>query len=87
MIETASMAKPRYRDGTPAAVGDHVRGIGYNFRGTDRRPAVITGVVVALQSEEPSSNITVAHAVPSGHPRQLAKIDLEYGQADQFDRV
>lgn len=87
MVLATSEGKVRYKDGTPAQLGDHVRGTGYNVRGSDRRLAVISGVVVAIQSENPTSNVTVAHCVPSGQPGLLARVDVEYGQADHFERI
>jgi hypothetical protein len=48
-----------YKDGTPANLGDVVRGKGYNVK------YEIQGVVVNLNPGEETCNISVAHAVPA----------------------
>lgn len=52
---------PHYKDGTEAAVGDHVKGFGYNLKNPDGSPKLFAGVVVGLTPGSESCNIQVAH--------------------------
>ncbi len=51
---------PHYKDGTPAHVGDVVRGIGYNLKDGDR-PREFVGTVVGVVPTSATCNIQVAH--------------------------
>lgn len=72
---------PHYKSGVAAVVGDLVRGTGYNVKHE------IVGVVASITPGASSCNITVLHAVPSGMPAQVARLDCEYGQADAFEKI
>jgi hypothetical protein len=107
---------PHYRDGTPATVGDVVRGRGYNVKDEKGSPAEFTGTVVGITPGSQSCNIQVAHVVTKklpagwvypdhrmfhqacvigcgseggkdGTEKVCATVSLEYGQADQFEKV
>lgn len=54
---------PHYRDGTPAQVGDQVKGTGYNVKDADGKPKVIFGTVVGVTPGSTACNIQVAHVV------------------------
>jgi len=58
---------PHYKDGTPAKVGDVVRGKGYNVKGPDGQLKEITGIVVHVQPG-PTCNLQVAFAEVSELP-------------------
>lgn len=51
-----------YKDGTPAKLGDLVKGTGYNVKHE------IQGVVTGLKAED-SCNISIAHLVPIVFPQ------------------
>lgn len=77
-----------YRNGQEAKLGDHVRGTGYNVKGADGQPAVISGVVIGLTPGTDTCNIRVAHATPphdSMLPGLPVTLGVEYGQCDHFD--
>lgn len=50
-----------YRDGTPARVGDRVRGTGYNVKGPDGKPEPFDGIVVGLTPGSATCNVEVAY--------------------------
>lgn len=74
-----------YRDGTPAQLGDIVKGQGYNVEGE------IVGVVLALKDEE-SCNITVGYiagvyekALKESRFHEAISLKTEYGEAKSFE--
>lgn len=50
-----------YKDGTPAQIGDYVKGTGYNLKTQDGKLKVFVGRVVGLTPGSASCNIQVAH--------------------------
>jgi len=54
---------PHYKDGTPAYVGDLVKGTGYNVKGADGKPAVLVGRLLDVTSGASSCNIKLAHVL------------------------
>jgi hypothetical protein len=71
-----------YKDGTPAKIGDLVRGIGYNVKHE------IQGIVVGLKQAD-SCNITIAHVVSAGkgHDGCIPIFDGEWSQTSAFNPV
>lgn len=51
---------PHYKDGTPAQVGDVVKGKGYNLRDKDKQLATIVGRVLQITPDASTCNIQVA---------------------------
>lgn len=83
-----------YRDGTPARVGDHVRGKGFNVRAggwqaKSSDPIIeISGVVIATNPHGGTCNLTIAHAMPQmSFPAMCVQLAAEYGDAASFDYV
>ncbi len=86
---------PHYKSGKPAAVGDIVRGKGYNI------PHEIIGKVLEVSEKSDNCNLTVAcvskesmilKAVPPDPSSPLigyseVRATIEYGQADQFEKI
>lgn len=85
---------PHYKDGTPAKVGDVVKGKGYNVKHE------IVGILVKL-TPGPTCNVTIAyvgigsqlraHCDRDGKPYEgqplRATAEFEYGQADAFEKI
>lgn len=85
---------PHYKDGTPARVGDRVRGRGYNIK------AEVEGYVLKIDPSQKTCNLTVGlvsyrpdekcHAC--GKPLEGVPVGwfdfnaIESGQADAFER-
>jgi len=103
---------PHYKDGTPAKVGDVVRGKGYNVKGPDGKLAEIIGQVLSVTPGAENCNIQLAYfkskVLPAdfrypdyelfstnrgilivGHDGNWFSVqaDIEYGQADQFEKI
>ena len=67
---------PHYKDGSSAAVGDVVKGKGYNLKDEQGELREIVGVIVVGEA-------TGEHHVGG----KYAALVTEYGQADQFERL
>lgn len=103
---------PHYKDGTPATVGDTVRGKGYNLKDPETGElAEITGTLLWVDPSAGQCNVQVAvvtleelpeagpdaaivalSAAANGGARyvpigKLARLKIEYGQADHFQKV
>lgn len=50
---------PHYKDGTPAKIGDTVKGKGYNLRITDGELRELVGTVVDVRPGTETCNLTV----------------------------
>jgi hypothetical protein len=48
-----------YKDGTPAQLGDVVKGKGYNIKGADGQPAEIVGQVAHLSAGATTCNLKI----------------------------
>ena len=86
---------PHYKDGTPAKVGDLVRGRGYNLK------AEIEGYVLKVEPAQKACNVVVGTTLYKPDDTCQAcrrKLDhvpdawlpfttTEYGQADAFEKV
>lgn len=90
---------PHYADGTPAKLGDLVKGKPYNT------PHEVTGVVVGIIPDTESCNVRVAFARPpfagESHPHtrkvsgydadrsasQDVVLDVDYGETRAFEKV
>jgi len=68
---------PHYKDGTPAKVGDVVRGKGYNVKGPDGQLKEITGVVVHINPGSESCNLQVEFVEISRMPDGFSWPDLK----------
>lgn len=64
---------PHYADGTPAKVGDVVKGKGYNLKGPDGQLREIVGNVVGIVPDSGSCNIRVVVQNQSTVPFDLVK--------------
>lgn len=69
---------PHYRDGTPAAIGDVVRGKGYNVKGPDGNLAEITGVVVHIAEGATTCNVQIARVVIEKTPADFRWPDHKF---------
>ena len=86
---------PHYKNGTPAGVGDIVKGKGYNV------PHEIIGKVLEVSEKSDTCNLTVACVTresmilkpdPTNVPgSQISytevRATIEYGQADAFEKI
>jgi hypothetical protein len=86
---------PHYKSGTLAAIGDIVRGKGYNI------PHEIIGKVLEISEKSDNCNLTVACVTKEsmilkndviGSPGMTihyteVRATIEYGQADQFEKI
>jgi hypothetical protein len=86
---------PHYKSGTPAAIGDIVKGRGYNI------PHEIIGKVLAINQDSDTCNLTVACVAKesvvlkndvAGSPGMTihyteVRATIEYGQADAFEKI
>lgn len=72
-----------YKDGTPAQIGDVVKGKGYNVKDKDGKLKEIIGTVVGLTPGSQSCNIQVAHVImvpmDNGVPNPPYKLYLQTG--------
>jgi hypothetical protein len=89
---------PHYADGTPANVGDVVKGKGYNAKDQQGNLKEIIGVVAHVMPGSTACNIQVMHDIrplPEGAAQhvtvnafvihgRLWEAKLEYGQCDHF---
>lgn len=90
---------PHYSDGTLAAVGDVVRGKGYNIKDESGELAEIVGVITTVTPGAETCNVSLI--VPKGcipgttsivldgvcRSGAIVEGSLEYGQADHFVKV
>ncbi len=74
---------PHYKDGTPAAIGDIVRGKGYNVKDRDGNLAEFVGTVVGITPGSSSCNIQVAYVVYKETPADFASWSKMYEFFDQ----
>jgi hypothetical protein len=86
---------PHYKSGTAAAIGDIVKGRGYNI------PHEIIGKVTAINQDSDTCNLTIACVTKESMVLRAALLDpssllidysevratLEYGQADAFEKI
>jgi len=67
---------PHYRDGTPAQIGDLVRGTGYNVKHADGSRRVIVGHLMQLTQAE-SCNVQVAYTSVEWLPAEFRLPDFK----------
>jgi hypothetical protein len=69
----------RYKDGTPAQVGDIVRGMGYNVTGPDGRLKEIVGQVISITRDAATCSLSVAFI-----KRKALPADFRYPDSELF---
>ena len=73
---------PHYKDGTPAQIGDAVRGKGYNL------PDEFTGIVVNIKPGQEACNVTVLTVRNHGELSKLGAVDaFLYGSNSDYRAV
>ncbi len=74
---------PHYKDGSPAAVGDLVKGIGYNVKDKDGKLATIVGTVVGIVPNADACNVRIAHVLVEQGP--FSSLTVENGLMYKHD--
>jgi len=86
---------PHYKDGTPARVGDRVRGRGYNLKAeiegyvlkVDPGTAACNVVIGVTQYRPDGECLSCHQRLPDVVDGWLPFVTNEYGQADAFERM
>ena len=71
---------PHYKDGSPAELGDLVRGKPYNT------PFEVIGLVVSIRPGTDTCDLTVEYGLRV-HPPAVLPIQCDYGELKAFDLV
>ena len=90
-----------YKDGTPAKLGDIIKGHGYNVKNEDGTPKELTGIVIGLSGGD-TCNLRLGYdfADTAGYtPQDTASIldgrynlvqvrcQMEYGETKAFEKI